>query len=607
MSLSLLSLVNPLVAVGLARKSRVSLQQSVQIVENASACIMVADADGIIVSMNAALRAMFVETADDIRQQYPFFDPAKLVGSSFDAFHAEPARQRNILRTLKARHEARIRIATRTFRLVVTPLHDHTRQISGYAVEWTDLTPLLAVTQRETQFRCALDNMSTKLMIADADGAIVYLNHALLRMFKRRSALLRERFPGFDADQLIGRNIDIFHRNPQHQRDALRKHTGKISATIEVGGTKLELEAMAIRDDDGAYQGAFVLWDDISAVHSLLGDVAAGALGTRLESEEFDGSMRRLAALLNEVMETISAPIEDAVRAAGALAIGDLTARMGQDGRAPQGAYLELHDGLNRSIASLAAIVANIQAAARSVHQAANEISEGSAELSERSERQAAAVRESVSDVADVMAISHLTTERLNAASSSATGISRDAQAGAAMVQEVTRAMRAIHDETKQASEFLEQIEAIAFQTNLLSLNAAVEAARAGPEGKGFAVVASEVRTLSQRCAESVRQIRQFVESSTRSVTQGRRLTTEATARIEKIVTSVQALDQSLHEIAQNGAEQQAKFEHIGEATSQIAAITRQNGILAEQTATSARSLQLLAADLLTRTSAFRT
>jgi hypothetical protein len=91
MSLSLLSLVNPLVAVGLARKSRVSLQQSVQIVENASACIMVADADGIIVSMNAALRSMFVETADDIRQQYPFFDPAKLVGSSFDAFHADPA------------------------------------------------------------------------------------------------------------------------------------------------------------------------------------------------------------------------------------------------------------------------------------------------------------------------------------------------------------------------------------------------------------------------------------------------------------------------------------------------------------------------------------
>lgn len=607
MTLSLLSLVDPLAAIGLARNSRRANHQSAQIVENASACIMVADADGVIVSMNAALRALFLETADDIRQQYPFFDPTKLIGTSFDVFHADPGHQRNLLRSLTARHEARIRIAARTFQLVVTPLRDHAGLTTGYAVEWTDLTPLLAVSQRETRFRCALDNMSTKLMIADADGAIVYLNHALLRMFRRCGGPFRERFPGFDPDHLIGRNIDLFHRRPEHQRAALRERVGRIPATIEVAGTKLELEAMAIRDADGTYQGAFVVWDDISAVHSLLGDVAAGELGTRLESEHFDGSMRRLAELLNQVMETISAPIDNAVRTVGALSTGDLTARMGDNGRVLHGAYLDLQDSLNRSIESLAGIVGSIQTAARSVHQAAGDISEGSAELSERSERQAAAVRESVSDVAEVTAISHVNAERLTAASTSATGISRDAQAGAALVRDMATAMRQIHAENNQVNEFLAQIEAIAFQTNLLSLNAAVEAARAGVDGKGFAVVASEVRALSQRCTESARQIRQFVESSVRTVTQGRRLSTEASARIEQIVDSVQALDASLHEISRNGIEQQAKARHIGEVTAQIDAITRQNGVLAEQTAVSARSLQGLAAQLLSRTGEFRT
>ena len=92
----------------------------------------------------------------------------------------------------------------------------------------------------------------------------------------------------------------------------------------------------------------------------------------------------------------------------------------------------------------------------------------------------------------------------------SISGLSREVDGGFAAVQQVT-------DQTEQISSILQTIESIAEQTNLLALNAAIEAARAGEQGRGFAVVADEVRSLAQRTQDSTEEIRTMIESLVRS------------------------------------------------------------------------------------------
>jgi methyl-accepting chemotaxis protein len=124
------------------------------------------------------------------------------------------------------------------------------------------------------------------------------------------------------------------------------------------------------------------------------------------------------------------------------------------------------------------------------------QIALGNADLSTRTERQAAALEEFDSSVA-------ANAQSAGNADELAKHASATSAQGGTVVGQVVNTMRAISESSNRIEDIISVIDSIAFQTNLLSLNSAVEAARAGAEGRGFAVVASEVRMLAQRsCGE---------------------------------------------------------------------------------------------------------
>jgi len=148
---------------------------------------------------------------------------------------------------------------------------------------------------------------------------------------------------------------------------------------------------------------------------------------------------------------------------------------------------------------------------------------------------------------------------------------SRSAADGGAMVEAVISTMSAIQDGARDIAEIVSMIDSIAFQTNILALNAAIEAARSGVHGKGFAVVAQEVRTLSQRSAESAREIRALIEGTLERVREGSERSGEAGVAMRDILASVGTLLERVSDVAQATDRQAGGIDTVRRAVAELA------------------------------------
>jgi methyl-accepting chemotaxis protein len=110
------------------------------------------------------------------------------------------------------------------------------------------------------RIKIALDNVSTGVMIADTDRRIIYVNRSVQRLLKAAQEDICRQLPGFDADRLVGTNIDTFHRNPQHQAQLLAKFTSTYAADLEIGGRSMTVSANPVINEAGERIGSVAEW-----------------------------------------------------------------------------------------------------------------------------------------------------------------------------------------------------------------------------------------------------------------------------------------------------------------------------------------------------------
>ncbi|MBK8971168.1 MAG: HAMP domain-containing protein [Hahellaceae bacterium] len=445
-----------------------------------------------------------------------------------------------------------------------------------------------------TRIQEAIETTSTSIMIADADFNIVYVNPANLRVLAKQEKEIKKRVPNFDAHTLIGKNIDIFHRTPSHQRDLLKKLREPYTANLQLGEAYFGLTAGAIRDDNDQILGYVVEWRDETSqvlaeneISGLVDAAKAGDLGKRLETASKAGFFKNLSEGLNTLLQSVDSVTGEINDVMKKVAGGDLKGRMDVS---YQGQFGEIAEAVNETLDKLSGVIRQVSDAAEATRASGHEISQGNRQLSERTEKQSSSLEETASALEELTSNVRNTADNSRQADMLSAQTRDSAMKGGDVVERTVAAIQEISDSSEKIAEIIGVIDEIAFQTNLLALNASVEAARAGDQGRGFAVVATEVRNLAQRSANSAREIKDLIQDSVRRVKLGSELAGESGVMLQEIIGNVKKVSDLISDIAAATEEQSSGIEEINKAIAELDDITQQNAALAEETASAAES-----------------
>lgn len=432
--------------------------------------------------------------------------------------------------------------------------------------------------------------LSARNAIMEADVVVRQQQTAKAREASRRFAVQRVAFEAFGADAEERKMLDAIAALEK----ALEKPFGQAVSLAQ----SMEAEsaaALMAKQVDPKQQEQIVL---ISAIKQLqdkrheqavsVGEAAMARL-IRTMAAVVLGALAGGVAIAVVCTKTITRPLREAVQAAHRVTKGDLSRDIAVAGSDEMSQLLQ---SLMEMTAQLRHIVGQVRDGSESVSLGSTEIASGNMDLSQRTEEQSTNLQQTSSSLHSLTETVEGNARSAREASDLANEASNVALQGGEVVGRVVSTMNDITASSRRIVEIISVIDGIAFQTNILALNASVEAARAGDQGRGFAVVASEVRSLAQRSAAAAREISDLITGSVATIEDGARLVGDAGSTMQDIMNRVAGVRDLVGKISEGSAQQSLALRDVSDAVLQLDSVTQQNAALVEESAAAADSLR---------------
>ena len=256
-----------------------------------------------------------------------------------------------------------------------------------------------------------------------------------------------------------------------------------------------------------------------------------------------------------------------------------------------QGEFKGLLDGVMGMNQQMSLALGEVEIASLQVYEGANHLANAAQDLAEGATEQAATVEEMQATINTLNEGIHSTSNQLDEAYHQAQRYAQVAENSRADMENLMAAMEKISDASEKIGNIIGEIEDIASQTNLLSLNASIEAARAGDAGRGFAVVADQIRTLAEQSAKSAVDSRQLIEASLTEVANGNKVAVNASESLQEVVAGVHSLAESAKEMKEISAGQALTMEQADTGINKIAEVVETNSATAQEASATSQEL----------------
>ena len=310
--------------------------------------------------------------------------------------------------------------------------------------------------------------------------------------------------------------------------------------------------------------------------------MAAGHLDVQVHVDSTN-EIGRLASSFSKSAASIREYIAEITKILGRVEHGDLTLEKAD--LEYVGDYAALKDSYFGILKSLNKTLGEISEAAEQVTNGSEEISGASQALAQGATEQASSVEELSATITEISAQVKNNAELAVSANENIMSAQSKIETSNRYMEELVASMSQISDSSSQIENIIKTIDDLAFQTNILSLNAAVEAARAGDAGKGFSVVADEVRSLAGKSAEAARSTAVLIQNSIREVKDGARIADETAKSLLEAVEGTKTVSEMVDKISIASTRQSDQIGQITLGVSQISSVVQTNSATAEESA----------------------
>ncbi|WP_072682120.1 methyl-accepting chemotaxis protein [Arcobacter sp. LA11] len=368
-------------------------------------------------------------------------------------------------------------------------------------------------------------------------------------------------------------------------------------------GTKDELGEMAEAVNNSILAIKDGIEKDRSLVDSAIScanEAKKGFLNARIEGNTSNPSLNELKDVINEMLVEIESNIKNAM---------SVLSRYTQYDYRPE-ACLE---GLDGDLRALCSDVNNVGQAITSMlvenkqiglilSSNSDKLSSNVDNLTSSANSQAASLEETAAAIEEITANMQNSSQNIAQMTNYANDVSNSVSIGQDLASKTASSMDEINEQTQAIADSITVIDQIAFQTNILSLNAAVEAATAGEAGKGFAVVAQEVRNLAARSAEAAKEIKDLVENATEKANGGKSISTDMIAGYDKLNNNIHNTLELINSVSESSKEQFDAMEQINDTVNNLDQVTQQNAQSAGEANKVAREVNEIAVQVVQKT-----